>query len=199
MPPAAPQSPPPPESRAVADSSTGTPARGSSRQPRGRALVGVALVGVVLLVLALSTRGGGEPPWYPADGWAERTRLSVSEQQIRDGLHDFPVNVNLAGLSPRFWEHVNAGCGDIRVTTSDGQTELPRQIVSCDSATRTGTLWFLAPSLSARSDTRFYLYFGNPDGADYAAGHPYGATALAPFAGGAADRGASNGDLEARP
>lgn len=161
---------------------------------RARLPLVLALLGLVLLTLALVVRWGADAPWYGAEGWTERTRLVVGAEQIGDELRDFPVAVDLGQLSPRFWERVAPGCRDLRVTTSDGQTELARQILSCDLAARTGELRFVAPKLSEGSDTRFYLYHGNPDAVDYPADHRFGAQALAPWSDGApADRGAEVG------
>lgn len=166
-------------------------ARASARQP----LV-LALVGVALLALTLVARSG-EAPWYGAEGWTDRTRVTVSQQQIGETLREFPVYVDLGGLSAGFWQSVSPDCGDIRVTTSDGQTELARQVVSCDTAARTGALLLLAPSLSSRSDTGFYLYHGNPDVTDYASSHRYGGDALAAYTPG--EGGAASGStVEAR-
>jgi len=192
---APPALPPAPRSGVIATAGPSL-SRGAWREP-----LWLALVGVALFLAALATRST-EVSWYAADGWTERTRISVSQQQIGQRLTDFPVTVTLDGLSPRFWDHVGTACGDIRVTTADGRTELPRQVVTCDTSARTGQLLLLAPSLSPRSDTRFYLYFGNPDATDYAPEHRYGATALAPYASearAAPDGGIDSSSPESRP
>jgi len=192
---ASPAQPPAPRPGVIATAGP-SPSRGGWREP-----LWLALVGVALFLAALATRNT-EVSWYGVDGWAERTRISVSQQQIGQRLTDFPVTVSLDGLSPRFWEHVGTACGDIRVTTADGRTELPRQVVTCDTSARTGQILLLAPSLSPRSDTRFYLYFGNPDATDYAPEHRYGAAALAsylPDASDVPDGGAAADALEAGP
>ena len=65
---------------------------------------------------------------------------------------DFFANVESAGGDDG---------GDIRVTTSNGTTELPRQVVSIDVGSETGELHFEADSLSSTQPTDFYIYYGN--------------------------------------
>ncbi len=162
--------------------------RGLLTRARGRRPLVLAGLGLVLLAALLGVTFGASwssnAPWYESEGWTERTRVVVPSEQIGDDLRGFPVSVDLGQLSSGFWDHVAPGCGDVRVTTSDGQTELPRQILSCDVVPQTGELRFVAPRLAERSDTRFYLYHGNPDATDYPDTHRFGAQALAPWADG---------------
>ena len=55
-------------------------------------------------------------------------------------LTDFPVYVDLSTITGDFWSTVTNGGGDIRCYASDGTTQLPREVVSCDTSTNTGEL-----------------------------------------------------------
>jgi Low-affinity cAMP phosphodiesterase len=88
---------------------------------------------------------------------------------------EFPVYVDLSDLGSDFFANTN--CTDIKVTTSNGTTEVPREIVSCNAGAETGELHFKAPALSDTEDNEFYIYYGSGD-ADYAASDPLGAEAV---------------------
>src|SRR5690606_38973349 len=83
--------------------------------------------------------------------------------------------VDLSDLPSEFWTNVQSDCDDVRITTSDETTEVPREIVSCDGDTDTGELHFKAPSLANATDTTFYIYYGNSSATDYATDATYGA------------------------
>jgi len=104
-----------------------------------------------------------------------RKRIGIPSANIAETLHNFPVYVDLADLGTDFFTNTN--CADIKVTTSNGTTEVPREIVSCSTAGNTGELHFLAPEISATSDTDFYIYYGS-GGSDYAVTDPLGAQAV---------------------
>jgi hypothetical protein len=55
-------------------------------------------------------------------------------------LTDFPLYVDLSTLNSTFWSTVANGGGDIRCYAADGTTALPREVVSCDTASDTGEL-----------------------------------------------------------
>lgn len=76
-----------------------------------------------------------------------------------------------------FWDFVQNGGGDIRITTDDGITECPREIV-CDTTTKTGEVHALIPSVSASVDTIIYVYYGNPSASDYDPTDTYGSQAV---------------------
>jgi hypothetical protein len=75
-----------------------------------------------------------------------------------------------------FWSTVTNGGGDIRVYESDGTTELPREVVSCDTATDTGELHFKG-DVSALSDTDFIITVDGTS-SDYAVTDTYGRNAV---------------------
>jgi hypothetical protein len=85
-------------------------------------------------------------PWYNSS-WSHRSKLTIPAENINEELANFPVYVNLSDLGEGFFQHTQNNGGDIRVTTDDGITEVPRELVSCDIDNQTGELHFLAPSL----------------------------------------------------
>ena len=91
-------------------------------------------------------------------------------------LTDFPVYVDLSTLPSSFHQHVNQTDGrDIRITKSDGTTELPREVVSYNAVAKTGELYFkYTGTLNSQTDTSVYIYYGNPVATDYAATATYG-------------------------
>lgn len=110
-------------------------------------------------------------PWYNSS-WLYREKVTVNTSQVPSTQTSFPVYVNLANLPAGFFSHVRSDGGDIRVTNSSGTTELPREIVSINTGTGSGELWFKADSISDGS--YFYIYYGNSGASDYAVSDPYG-------------------------
>jgi hypothetical protein len=117
---------------------------------------------------------GGNDSWY-FDEWEFRVPITIRSSEIDDDLTNFPVYVDMADFSSTFFGNLNSDGSDIRVTQSDGQTELAREIVSASTTAETGELYFQASALSSTTDTTFYLYYGNATATDYAVTDTYGA------------------------
>jgi uncharacterized delta-60 repeat protein len=116
----------------------------------------------------------GATAWL--SGWDYRTKITIDADQISSDLTDFPVYVNLANMPASFWTYVKNGGGDIRITKADGTTEVPREVVSCNTSTNAGELHFKYPgTLSSSTDTDVYIYYGNSGASDYADTATYGA------------------------
>src|SRR5690606_33907440 len=109
------------------------------------------------------------------DSWQYRVSLTIDADQVDADLTDFPVYVDLSDMPAEFHNNVNADGSDIRVTTGDEGTEVPREVVFYDADTDTGELHFKAPTLSSTTDTTFYIYYGNSSAGDYADDATYGA------------------------
>jgi len=115
-------------------------------------------------------------PWYN-EAWENRIKITVDNSKV-SGSADFeniPLFVDLAELPAAFFTAVKADGGDIRVTTGDMVTEMPREVVSLDTGAETGELHFQAPALKYNENTDFYIYYNNPAASDYAPSDPYGA------------------------
>jgi len=116
-----------------------------------------------------------EAAWYSGN-WTYRVKLTIDHNKVGADQTNFSVYVNLLLLPADFHNHVNqTDARDIRVTTSDGVTELPREVVYYTSATDRGELYFkYSGTLSSSIDTSIYIYYGNPEASDYAANATYG-------------------------
>lgn len=111
--------------------------------------------------------------WY-SGSWQKRIKLTIPTTVIGGTVTDFPVYVNLANLPSTFFSSVQSDGDDIRVTTSDGVTEVPYELVSIDTSGGTGELYFRASSLSTSTSASFYIYYGNGSASGYAVTATYG-------------------------
>ena len=117
--------------------------------------------------------GSADAAWY--DGtWNYRIKITIDNTKVDADLTDFPIYVNLDDLpDATFWANVKANCADVRITTSDEVTEVPREIVVCNTGTKTGEMHFKGSPLNA-TDTVFYIYYGNSAATEPAANATYG-------------------------
>lgn len=112
--------------------------------------------------------------WYNAS-WSNRVKLTIDSTKVSADLTDYVGYIDLSEMPAGFWTTVQNGGGDIRITKTDGTTELAREIVSCDTGTSTGEVHFkLTGTLSSSTDTDIYVYFGNSGASDYAVDGTYG-------------------------
>lgn len=77
--------------------------------------------------------------WYNAS-WTYRVSVTVQSSQVDADLTDFPVYVDLSDLPAGFHTNVKSDGGDIRVTKSDGTTEVAREVVFYNATDDTGEL-----------------------------------------------------------
>jgi hypothetical protein len=111
--------------------------------------------------------------WYNT-AWSGRSKLTILAEKIDENLEDFPVYVNLNDLGADFFNITQNNGGDIRITESDGTTEVPRELVFCDIGNEQGELHFKA-NLSNTDDNVFYIYYGNAAEIDYPEADEFGA------------------------
>jgi len=111
--------------------------------------------------------------WYNTS-WSYRVKVTVLATKVDADLTDYPVYVDLANLPAGFHTNVNqTDARDIRVTTSDGKTEVPREVVFYTAASDTGELHFKG-NVDSDTNTDFYIYYGNAGASDYAVDATYG-------------------------
>lgn len=68
-------------------------------------------------------------------------KLQVDSAKVSGTHSDFPAYVDLSEMPTAFWDTVSNGGGDIRCYSNEAlTTELPREVVSCDTSTKTGEL-----------------------------------------------------------
>lgn len=111
--------------------------------------------------------------WYNLN-WTRRVPITLQADQIEEDLTDFPVYVDLGDLDSIFWDNVLGNGNDIRVTQSDGTTELPFDLTYIDTGSDDGELHFKTDLASTTNQT-FFIYFGNVAASPYAPGDPFGA------------------------
>lgn len=111
--------------------------------------------------------------WYNTS-WNYRIKITVDHAKVDSNLTDYPVYVDLSNLPSDFFTNVKTDGADIRITKSDGTTELPREVVAISTSGSTGELHFKADSLSSTIDTDFYIYYGNSSATEPASNATYG-------------------------
>ncbi len=123
------------------------------------------------------TAGVSGSGWYYPGQWLKRIKISIDESQVKSNLTDFPVYVDLSDLSgTNFFNYVKSDGSDIRITTSSGDTEIPREIVFIDTLNQKGEIHFKADgTLSGSANTDFYIYYDNASATEPAEGSTYGA------------------------
>jgi RHS repeat-associated protein len=113
----------------------------------------------------------GDTTWYD-QSWQYRIPITASSSKVLEDTKD--VYFNLAAMPSAFFTNAKSDGCDIRITRSDGTTELPIDLVSFRS--NSGQLHFsTGNSLSISSSTIFYVYYGNPSASCYAENATYGA------------------------
>jgi hypothetical protein len=103
-------------------------------------------------------------------GFTYRKKITIDHTKVGSGTEDetnFPVLVSLTGLS-----NINTNGTDIRFTTSDGSTQLAREIESYSGGALTA--WVKIPTLSHTVDTVIYMYYGNSSATEPAPTSAYG-------------------------
>lgn len=115
------------------------------------------------------------------NNWAYYQTFYANKSQVPGNIVDFRGVIDLSsGLVPdHFWENVKDDGGDIRMTTGDGATEIPIEVVSFSKTLRRGRVFFkLTSLLSSTVDTPVVMYYGNPDADLYDRGDTYGKEAV---------------------
>lgn len=107
------------------------------------------------------------------DSMGFKIALSIDHTKVGFALTDFSTYINLALLPAHFWAHVKNGGGDIRIKTLTG-TECPLEVVFCDTALKTGTVFAKLPSVSATVETTFYILYGDSTKNAYGVSETYG-------------------------
>lgn len=119
---------------------------------------------VVLLIVALFT---SSVSYAQLDGYSSRIKAKVNASQVvgDSDLTNFPVLVSLTHVSLKTTGNgglvYNANGYDISFTSNNATTLLSHQLESYDASTGAIEFWVRFPTLSATTDTEFYIYFGN--------------------------------------
>lgn len=111
--------------------------------------------------------------WFSTE-WSNRFKVIIPASKVSANLTDFPVYYDLSLAPSSFWSEVETDGRDIRVTSGNGETELPFELVFIDTGSETGELHFKATWLSATTDTSFYIYYNNDSAVAHPVDHTYG-------------------------
>lgn len=114
--------------------------------------------------------------WYNAS-WSHRAKVTIDSSKVSEDLSNYAIYIDMSdfGSGHDIWSNVKSDGADIRMTKSDGTTELAREIVFIDTTAKTGELHFKAAgTLSGSADTDFYIYFGNSGATEPAQSATYG-------------------------
>ena len=110
--------------------------------------------------------------WYDGS-WSYRIEVTADAAEVDSDIGY--ACLPLSKMPSEFWANVNATDGrDIRVTTSDGSTEVAVEIVNFDSGTETGLLLWAATH-NTSSDESWFVYYGNGSATMPAIDSTYGA------------------------
>lgn len=93
-------------------------------------------------------------------GWDYRKKITVLATKVAGDHTDFIIPIDLENLDANFHTNVKSDGADIRVTTSDGTTEVPVDVCYYDSANDLGLIIFKG-TIDGDDDTDFYLWYGN--------------------------------------
>lgn len=107
--------------------------------------------------------------------WGYRHKVTIDSDRVDSDLTNFLFMVDLSLFGSQFWASVASDGSDIRVTESDGQTELPSYVSQIDTVAETGVMWVrISGTLSSSADTVLYFYFDNSAASAYATTDTYG-------------------------
>lgn len=103
---------------------------------------------------------------FPAD-YSKYQEVTIDSSQVSADLTDFPIYIDLSDLAKAgadIFDTCRSDGGDIRVTKSDGTTELPREIVTIDTGAGTGEMHVkFDGTLSSSSDTTIRIWYNGTD------------------------------------
>lgn len=133
--------------------------------------------------------------WYNSS-WQFRQKITVDASQVDEVFSLLPIYTSK--LNRHFHDNAKAAAADVRITQSDGTTEVARYIVAHDATARTGCIIAnVLSSVSISTNTDYYVYYGNSGASDYATTDTYGRNAAFGDYAGAYMPGMTTADLTA--
>ncbi len=117
-------------------------------------------------------------PWY-GNSFPYRVRVTADSAYVDADLNNFPMYFNVANIpvDSNFWNHVREDGGDIVMTSDDGITRLPLELVSFATSTHSGEMYFKG-NVENSTSTIFYIYYGSSTASQPAFGAAYGRNAV---------------------
>ncbi len=112
--------------------------------------------------------------WYGCS-WSKRIKVTIDDSKVNGSVSNFPVYLDLSTLPSTFFDDVLANGADLRVTKSNGTTEVAREVVWLNKTSNGGELHFVANgTLSNAANSDYYLYYGNGSASEPSASSTYG-------------------------
>jgi hypothetical protein len=105
-----------------------------------------------------------------------RIPITINHTKVAENIANFQLYIDLSLLGDEFWKYVKDGGGDIRIFSGD--SECPREIVSCDVSTKTGEVHALIPWAISSIDIVIHIQYGDPFLEDYSPTDIYGSNAV---------------------
>jgi len=99
------------------------------------------------------------PPWYNID-WQRRKTIVINHTKVSGDQTDFPVLIDL--VDSDLAKKAQPDGDDILFTDQDNN-KLDHQIEYYDNASGRLIAWVRIPYLSSTTDTKIYMYYGNPN------------------------------------
>jgi len=109
-------------------------------------------------------------------GYTGRQPITAQQTQVIETITGFAHLLNLSQMEQPFWDLVKTDGSDIRVTLSDGTTEVPIHVAEINKVAKTGVLFFKADT-NASADVDFFVY-ANGSASAYAKTDPNGQYAV---------------------
>ncbi|GEM_PF-1089883 len=118
------------------------------------------LFAIALCLMVVRPASSQTAAWMdPA--WLYRNPVTINNSSGTT-LTGFQVNINLG--SETNFSAAKAGGADLRVTASDGVTQLPFWIESWNASSSQASIWVKVPSVPT-TGTSLFIYYGNPNAA----------------------------------
>lgn len=111
-----------------------------------------------LVKICFTSQGVGASD--PLAGWGHRKKITVDHNQV-SGSSTLTGVVILVNVTDTDLSKAKSDGSDFRITTSNGQTIIPRKIEKWVDGTGELILWFKGDLLHD-TDTEFFIYYDNP-------------------------------------
>lgn len=110
---------------------------------------------------------------FPA-GWIYRFKISSDDASVSASLKGLAYDLSNAPAS--FWTNVKTDGSDIRISSDiGGTTEVARDVIGINTTAETGLIRFDTSGISTSATTDYWVWYGNGDATEPAAGSTYGA------------------------
>ena len=93
------------------------------------------------------------------EGWYWRRPVTITNTSGSE-LTDFQAKISLNNSNFDFTNAKSDG-SDLRITSSDGVTQIPFWIEEWNAVGNTATIWVKVPSIPTPAGTTIYIYYGN--------------------------------------